>query len=326
MEHQHLATGLSQLDEMKSGKNCNGRWEDEATSFFSTSGLSFESMEASTSDDVGLASTIETDGEILSQFYDHSFAIHENVASSQIDVQDLENRAAADLTLATDTSFLTSTTGSYSFGSPASPSCVTKPLPTIRRLTSLKDIPNASYINSISPQTMTVDLIVGIISIPAPQFIKTRRGGLEVELVEMIVGDETRAGFGINFWLPPRHDAKGRSPLKNELRKALENLRLQDVVLMRNVALSTFRGKVYGQSLRKDMTKLDLLYRNLAGLDDKDSVYKPDFSIDRNKTDPHVIKARGVQEWVMQFVGSTRKPETVTRKGPQKQTLPPDTQ
>jgi len=337
MERQHLPTGLSQLGGITSEKHGSRAPDDVATSFFSTSGPSFRSVEAGTDDEVRSASSAETDGEILSQFYEHSFAVHENIASSQIDVQDVASQEGADPSVViTRTSFLTSTSSSYSFGSPASPIHDGNSIPTSGRLSDLADIPNAPYLRSITPQTMTVDLIVGIISIPAPRFIRTRQGGREMKLVEMLVGDETKAGFGINFWLPPSHDAKGRPQAESNLKKVLEDLRPQDIVLTRNVALSSFRGKVYGQSLRKDMTKLDLLYRNMDDQDHTDNLYRPIRSTDAHNTHPQAAKVRTVKEWVMQFVGSINKPEAVKideqrpqrrgMKGQEKHTLPPDTQ
>ena len=77
-----------------------------------------------------------------------------------------------------------------------------------------------------------------------------------MELIEVLAGDEIKSGFTVNFWLSSPQSADG------DTRSVLSGLRPQDVVLMRNVALSSFRGMVYGQSLRKEMTKVHLLYRD----------------------------------------------------------------
>ncbi|KAI9877165.1 MAG: mannose-1-phosphate guanyltransferase [Pleopsidium flavum] len=312
MERQHLPTGFSQLGRIVPEQRGIPAPDDVATSFFSTSGPSFGSVEASIDDEARSSSSDKTDEEILSQFYEHSFAVHENIASSQIDVQEVSSQEGADLSVAiTSTSCLTSTSSSYSFGSPASPVVDKNSIPISGRLSDLADIPNASYLHSISPQTMTVDLIVGIISIPAPRFIKTRRGGREMELVEMLVGDETKAGFAINFWLPPLHDAKGRPRAESNLKKELESSRPGDIVSTINVALSSFRGKVYGQSLRKDMTKLGLLYRSMDNLEDTANHNETIHSMDAHKKHPQVAKAKRVKEWVMQFVGSSNQADAV---------------
>lgn len=109
------------------------------------------------------------------------------------------------------------------------------------------------------PQTPTVDLIVGIITASQPRTVTIRRSGREVELIELLVGDETRAGFGITFWLgqpaaaDPRSRGKGgrgRDGKGGEgLREKVLSLRTGDVVAMRNVALRGFRGVVCGTSL-----------------------------------------------------------------------------
>jgi hypothetical protein len=177
------------------------------------------------------------------------------------------------------------------------------------------------YLNSIHPQTMTVNLIIGIISIPEPRAIKTRRGA-PVELIEVLAGDETKSGFGINFWLSSSQSAQG------DMRSLLSGLRPRDVVLIRNVALSSFRGKVYGQSLRKDMTKVHLLYRNRVDKNDVGGCYSAaDLAVDE-PAPPQVERTRRVREWVLKFVGAG----TAQQKGKGrafeavKEVLPPDTQ
>jgi hypothetical protein len=166
---------------------------------------------------------------------------------------------------------------------------------------------------------MTVNLIVGIISIPEPRHIKTRRGA-DVELIEVLVGDETKSGFGISFWLSSQSTG-------GDMRTALSGLRPQDIVLMRNVALSSFRDKVYGQSLRKEMTKVHLLYRNRVDKSDIEGFYRAgDLAPDVQRTHPQVEKTKRVREWVMKFVGlgaSQRKGKAFEVV---KEALPPDTQ
>jgi hypothetical protein len=183
------------------------------------------------------------------------------------------------------------------------------------------DVPNAVYLSSIYPQTMTVNLIVGIISIPEPRAIRTRQGA-GVELIEVLVGDETKSGFGINFWLSSSPSAHG------DTRSILSGLRTRDVVLMRNVALSSFRGEVYGQSLRKEMTKVHLLYRNRVDKNDVGGYYNTADLSGGEPVLPQVEKTRKVREWVLKFVGIGAGPQK--GKGPafeaSKEVLPPDTQ
>lgn len=198
------------------------------------------------------------------------------------------------------------------------------PVPVLRDLTDLNDIPNAKYLRSIQPQTKTVDIIVGIITVSPPREITTRRGG-HVDLVELLVGDETKSGFGVNFWL----GGSGRSNNigKDTLRNILSNLRPQDIVLLKNVALSSFRDVVYGQSLRWDMTKVHLLYRNRVDKKDTGGCYTADDLCPEYDLSTPISKVRRVKEWVLHFVG----PGVIRKSGKGKfeivkEALPPDTQ
>ena len=70
-----------------------------------------------------------------------------------------------------------------------------------------------------------------------------------MDIVDVVVGDDTRAGFSVSFWLPPVDSQQARVEAQGNLRAALQSLRAGDVVLITNVALSVWRAAVYGQSL-----------------------------------------------------------------------------
>ena len=284
----------------------------EETSFLSTDELSFVSE--TSSDGLGLSEAPS----LSSQFFEHSFAVHEDLPSSQ--VIDFESSASASFSAA---SWKSSST--FDYASSIEQSLPPRPIPRASDLTALVEIPNATYLLSITPQTMTVDLIVGIISMPQPRIIKTRRG-VDIDLIEMIVGDETKAGFGVNLWLPPI------SNVSEDLRKVAARLRPQDIILMRNVALSTFRGNVYGSSLRKDWTKLDLLYRNVVDRYDEQGAYNTRDLSDDESNDEQVRKVKRVRNWVLMFVGARIEQhgrvavDLDDRKAKRIRLLPPDTQ
>lgn len=247
--------------------------------------------------------------ELLSQFYEESYARHEDIQSSQI-------APASEV----GTSFTSDELSSDSFDSRLRPFGAAKEVPVAGHLSNLRDLPNTVYLNSIHPQTMTVNLAVGIISIPEPRAIKTRRGAA-VELMEVLVGDETRSGFSVNFWLSSSQSAQ------EDMRSLLSGLRPRDVVLMRNVALSSFRGKVYGQSLRKDMTKVYLLYRSRVDKSDVGGYYSAADLAAPDPAPPQIEKIRRVREWVLKFVGLGAGQQK--GRGPAealKEVLPPDTQ
>lgn len=334
---QHLPTGLSQIGNIRSIDNVDLAASKEETYFLSTSDLSLDSTTAITDDLLEFASSTETDEEVLSQFYEQSFVIHEKTTSSQIQLQDGDQSDANDSTAAiTNTSFLTSTCASDSFASSVSVVPDPTPVLSLGRISDLGKVPNASYLRSIVPQTMTVNLIVGIISISAPCSIRTRRDGRDMRLIEMLVGDETKAGFSINFWLPSLQQDKGRFPSVAQLENVLGTLRRQDMVLIQNVALNAFKGKVYGQSLRKNMTKLDLLYRNVGDGGKGVRVHRPRSPVEEPERHPQAAKMARVKQWVMSFVGSTARPTSVglvedrlrnTRANEKLEyVLPPDTQ
>lgn len=142
-----------------------------------------------------------------------------------------------------------------------------------------------------------------------------------MELIEVLVGDETKSGFAINFWLSSLQSAEG------DMRDVLSRLRPQDVVLVRNVALSSFRGKVYGQSLRKEMTKVHLLYRNRIDRTDVGGCYNAADLAD-GIIHPQVEKTKNVREWVLRFVGAGPGPKAKAKGRIEavREVLPPDTQ
>jgi len=313
LERQHLKTGLSQ----------NHGWQAEyqGASFFITSEVdSFTGEQSGLQDENSHVSSSESAEAVLSQFYEHSFAMHEDIASSQIPT----NSDAG-------TSFYNN--GTTSFGATDSTSgssaelrssARAQEIPAGGHLSDLDDLPSAAYLHKIQPQIMSVNLIIGIISISVPRAINTRCG-VDVELVEVLVGDETKSGFAINFWLSTSQAMEG------DMKTILSGLRPQDIVLMRNIALSSFRGKVYGQSLRKEMTKVHLLYRNKIDRTDVGGCYSAaDFEAGK-EGHSQVEKTRIVREWVLRFVGvgvgnRVRKGKGKGRGFEAKEILPPDTQ
>lgn len=309
LDRPHLPTGHSQVY----------AWTEEYqgnTDFFATSDLSFASSNSGLDtlrflDDQESAS--ESIEGVMSQFYEHSFAVYSNSQATVSQPKQTSFLSDSDLgaSLNSNRTSFTSKTESLSTSSQLK-TLETRPAIAIGvNIIDLRDIPNAKFIDSIQPQTMTVNLIVGIISVAPPRAIKTRRGA-EVELVEFLVGDETKSGFGVNFWLPSRSKDKNDGQSVNDIRNDLLTLRPQDIVLLVNVAISTFRGKVYGQSLRKEMTKVHLLYRNRVDKTDVGGYYKArDFDIGQD-IHSQLAKTMQVRDWVLHFVAPRAFQKTVT--------------
>ncbi|KAL8392479.1 hypothetical protein RB595_002605 [Gaeumannomyces hyphopodioides] len=300
LKRRRLATGFSQQPALGWGVE---RFRADP-GFFTTAEVSFRSDASSPCvehDDDGLHD--EEESSILSQFRDRSLAAHNDIPSSQLDALCSE-----------ETSFVTDATTSFVSNSTQEESSVVidesqppPPPPPLHagvgvaaQLHNLDNLPSAEHLASIEPQTMTVNIIAGIISILPRRTIRTRWGNRS--LVEVLVGDETRAGFSITFWLPP---SGGTSPL--------DGLRAQDVVLMRNVALGSFMRKVYGHGLRRDLTKVHLLHRRKLDADDVGGHYStvdlqgPSGPLHHNPH-PQLLKARRVREWVIRFVGGGAVP------------------
>lgn len=230
-----------------------------------------------------------------SQYYEHSFAVHDNLPSSQILPATSPPKSSSSF-LVSEASLDDST-----FSDLQRQVFVSRFHST--STTNLASIPTAQYLHSINPQTMTVNLLVGIISLPPSRTIITRKGNCTVDLVEMIVGDESRAGFGVNVWLPIRQHpaAHPANKLSLQLEEQMEGLRPRDVVLMRNVALTSFRGKVYGQSLRRGMTGVELVWRSVGDERDRRGLLEG-WEIEKGG-DGAIEKVKRVREWVLQFVG-----------------------
>jgi len=335
LERQPLKTGFEQSFEgdvsLTRAPPAQGWLQNsQGTTFFTASQIEEEFSQPQIAESFGSVASVSAE-QVLSQFYEESYIRHEDTPSSQL-------APASDFGTSISASFSSSSFSSQSFESSAGQNVV-KDFPTVGQIHSLSSIPNVNYLNSIQPQTMTVNLIVGIISIPPARLIRTRRGA-NVELIEVLVGDETKSGFGINFWLrTSESQAQGQSgsvpgPGQSEMGKVLRGLRPQDVILVKNVALSSFRNKVYGQSLRKEMTRVCLLYRNRVDKSDVGGLYsRADLEAGlgnaQGLASAQIQKTSRVREWVMRFVGVAASGQN-KGKGREKEivgeVLPADTQ
>lgn len=252
-------------------------------------------------------------------FLEHSIALLDGLVSSQIAPADIDDTSLLNTTttfsFASETSILSS--GSQISLSPGTNG---PPVPANLPITDLGQIPTASHILSIAPQTITVNILCAVISISQPRTVTVRRRQSTMEILDLLVGDETRAGFSVSFWLPPG-DSQGTRAAKSEsdgLRATLQSARPGDVVLIRNVALSVWRKAVYGQSLGRRWA------RNCTRIERID-----DGAVHKGTVLPFgfVGKLARVRGWRDEFVGrrTTRK---TTRSGKRKveEELPPDSQ
>ncbi|CRG84788.1 hypothetical protein PISL3812_01984 [Talaromyces islandicus] len=188
----------------------------------------------------------------------------------------------------------------------------------------LRDIPNAAYLRSIIPQTMSVTLVVAITGINPPRRVTARYSNQQFDILELVVGDETKTGFGVTFWLPVENTRRMKTDSERDdsYRKKLSGLRPRDIVLIRHVGLSFFQDRVYGQSLRKTMTNVDLLHRRPLDATDPGGIYSAR-TINAAKRENRLLhKVQAVHDWSMSFVGM----KTQDRGDIAGPVLPPDTQ
>ena len=324
LQSKHLPSGLTQASDGSGQVPTDTYFGDEETSFLTATDLSLLPDDSRQPDDqVPLSSDVGS-ADVLTQFYDHSFTVHDEVPASHVFTVASQDRSSEDLECHT-------VEPATELQAPP----IARPQPRSRHLSTLRDIPNAAYLHSLEPQTMTVDLVVGILQISQPQWIKTRKYSGWAELVEMMVADEVKAGFGITIWLPPAKTSKALKAKENDhIRSKVTSLRPRDIVLVKNVALKTFRSKVHGQSMRSANTSLDLLYRSVLDSYDQPGAYNLCELATEDADDPQLTRVRELKAWLATFVSHGPRSNCRQQQGEEDwevctkalQQLPADTQ
>lgn len=254
-------------------------------------------------------------------FLEYSLALLQELESSQID--DGDSTFLDDTTVLPSTSFSTTASTELSVqNSDESMGVPSQQVVTFRgTIMDLKRIPNARHLQMMHPQTMTINILASVISIQPPRTVRVRRTGAEMDIVEVLLGDDTRAGFSISFWLTPVDSLRPFQPYaQGNLRGKLNELRIGDVVVVTHIALSQFRGNVYGQSLSRRMTvntSLTVLSNHVGGL-----------------SGPNAAKLERVRTWSKNFTGKRPTAEdspdllrsSTSKRRHSQVELPPDTQ
>ncbi|KAH7040350.1 uncharacterized protein B0I36DRAFT_310500 [Microdochium trichocladiopsis] len=306
LRQARLPTGFSQ------NHNLHHTYRPDAN-FISTMTVSLADSAYDTSD------LQQSQSEFIEQLYENSLVLHDDSRGSQLHTQSFEATGSS-LSASQDMG----TEDSDHLPGASHPSAAVS---GVGHLSDLEDLPKATYLDSIRPQTMTVNLIVGIISIAEPRTVRTRWGSTK-SLVEMLLGDETKSGFSVTFWLS--NDKRGGGgDHRDSVETTLRGLRRQDVILLRNVALGTFSNKVHGHSLHTNMTRVHLLHRRKVDGADLCGLYTPREMASRRSTHPQLAKARRVWEWTIDFVGGSEhlgKRKTRSRSVRSWEVPPPDTQ
>ncbi|KAH8697607.1 hypothetical protein BGW36DRAFT_427562 [Talaromyces proteolyticus] len=248
-------------------------------------------------------------GDVLSRFYQHSISIR--------DTHYLSDSSHDETTLSLHDSYEDASVD------PAFSCSTDTHLAFLGKICHLKDIPNAAYLLSIVPQTLSVTLVVAILGINPPRRVTSRYSNQQFDILELVVGDETKTGFGVTFWLPVNDTHKRKITESNEtFASTLHGLRSRDIILLRNAGLSFFQDRVYGQSLRKDMTKVDLLHRQPLDVTDSGGIWSATRILSAEKEDKLRYKVKQVRDWMVNFVGVKAQAGNSRVGG----ILPPDTQ
>ncbi|KAF2628741.1 hypothetical protein BU25DRAFT_325570, partial [Macroventuria anomochaeta] len=187
-------------------------------------------------------------------YLQHSLLFHDTLLSSQV-VQD----RAVDNTV-TSSSFLTTSFGTTASGfsspSPVDSHVLVLQVPSAMAVTTLGSLPSAQHLRSIYPQTPTPNFLCALMTTPERREVFVRKGGYKMDLWEVTVGDDTRSNFKVTFWLrPPRDSNNEQNHAQVQLLHTLEHLQVGNIILLRNIALTSFRDIVYGQSLNTAITR-----------------------------------------------------------------------
>lgn len=246
--------------------------------------------------------------DFMSNYLQESFMLYNNSFSQ-----------ALSLTLSQDLEGTQESSQPYSTFAPTASTPIASSLPTIglpSPIIDLKKLPNASYINRIAPQTITVNLIVVVVNIAPPRTINLKQTNRKMDLVEIIVADETRAGFQVSFWLP--------ADRQHVPRVALEALKTKHLILLKNVALHVWNGNVFGQSLSKAWTKTETTAQ-ILGTQVELAVRIPDNLV----VSPEAIKLHRVFQYARNYLAPPSVPRRVHDEEGRSTSfdrLPPETQ
>jgi hypothetical protein len=209
--------------------------------------------------------SFEEEPSVADDFLQQSLIFHDTLLSSQV-AQD----ATADQS-ASSSSFLTTSFGT-SISEMSSPSriegqTVIMQVPPKMTTAPIGTLPSAQHLRSIYPQTPTPNLLCVLTTNPERREVFVRRGGFKMDLCEITVADDTKSGFKVTFWLrPPRESNNEQSHAQQLLLQELERMKVGDILLLRNIALTSFRDVVYGQSLNpiiaRARTTIDVLMKS----------------------------------------------------------------
>jgi hypothetical protein len=262
-ENARLRTGWSQPYLPESVKGCQEMGMSTVSQVKQTSAiLTPYSTQHETTMDLNTQSAVD------GTFLEHSLTLHDTLLSSQV-AQDV----VVDQTISSS-SFLTTSFGTtaseLSSSSRIGGTTLILQVPPKMTITPLGSLPTAQLLRSIYPQTPTPNVLCVLMAPPERREVFVRKGGYNMDLYEITVADDTMSGFKVTFWLRPSRDSNNeQTSAQQPLLRTLENVRVGDMLLLRNIALASFRDTVHGQSLNPSIararTTIDVLMKSNGG-------------------------------------------------------------
>ncbi|KAF1813971.1 hypothetical protein P152DRAFT_457340 [Eremomyces bilateralis CBS 781.70] len=245
-------------------------------------------------------------------FLDDSFAIHE----------EFDDQSNSSILATEESSFRA--TGDSSTSAPyvlQSSPITAAHLSSLPRILDLSALPTATHVfrsrHGPCLSVIKAHLLVAVVAMCPPKAVTVRspqQRGQRMEIVELEVADETAGRFRISFWFEPsergaRREA-GEADMRVQLRRQVETLEMGDMVLLTDIALNVFNGRVCGQSVRGWGNRAGTKLYHLSGVD-----VVPGAS-------PITEKLQRVNRWQLEMLDPRKR----NPKRRWHESLPPDTQ
>ncbi|KAF8244180.1 hypothetical protein K440DRAFT_610429 [Wilcoxina mikolae CBS 423.85] len=119
------------------------------------------------------------------------------------------------------------------------------PIPPLVTLTDLEDLPRSHVISAALTNSLSITALVAVLSIAEPRTVTTKFGR-KAQVITLTVGDPTHAPFRIDVWL----ELRPKSVDKMELKAVVKGLRVQDVIVVKNLRLGVWKELVFGTTWR----------------------------------------------------------------------------
>ncbi|KAA8911004.1 hypothetical protein FN846DRAFT_936932 [Sphaerosporella brunnea] len=198
------------------------------------------------------------------------------------------------------------------------------PIPPLTTLTDLEDIPRLGAVAAAPSNSLRITSLVTVLSISQPRPVSTKFRQ-KAQVVTLTVGDPTRAPFRIDVWLVDNP----RTVDEMELRAVVRELRVQDVIVVKNLRLAVWKDTIFANTWKVGSaggSSVWLVYR----LRCEDAEERRRWRKWRwDETVPAERKVARTIKWAENFVGVGSAAATIPTLGGggmlPEDTMPPDT-